>query len=225
MCGPFCGNPLIKNGEQRKLEMLDEHVFDAEPTLKDVYICSNDSCAFGHYRMYNYFGDGYMRNPSEFRNLDIATKKLFHEYSMYATNSDGFRIDCEISGRGQLREIRLHKLFMFGFGQPIIEFEYAFDKAGNVLKRNFYLGKYIKYNKELKTDTYEILDIALLISGINRDIRTIKHFKKSNNAATWLKEVFEFPHTKTWYYRANTYIIRMLFPLTYHKYRKAVKAK
>lgn len=227
MCCPFCGNPLVKTGEQRPLETLSEHVSNVKPTLKDVYVCSNDAtaCVFGRYRMYNYFGDGYRRNWPEFKNLDTQSKKDFDEYTMYATNSDGFKIDCEVSGRGQLREIRLHKLFMLGFGQPVIEFEYVFDKSGNVLKKKIHLGKYIKYDKARDLSTVEMLSIALLIDGIKRDIHAIRYFKKSNDSVTWLREQFEFPYNKAWYYRANTYITRMLYPILYYKYRKVVKAK
>lgn len=39
---PYCGAPLIKSGEQKRMETLSEHVSDPNgtPSLKDEYICS-----------------------------------------------------------------------------------------------------------------------------------------------------------------------------------------
>lgn len=39
---PYCGSPLIKSGQQRRMETLSEHVSNPNgtPTLKDEYICS-----------------------------------------------------------------------------------------------------------------------------------------------------------------------------------------
>lgn len=228
MCCPFCGNVLIKTGEQRKLETLDEHVSNSEPTLKDVYVCSNNSCKFGRYRMYNFFGDAYYRNILEFDKLDEKSLKEYYEYIMFATNSAGFRIDCDVTGRGQLIEIRLHKLFMFGYGQPIIEFKYVFDEAGNVLKRKICFGKYRKYNKSLNLYTIKTLGIVSLFNNLRYDIgqiRLFKHSNKSSTSITTLRSVFEFPYNKIWYNKLNTYIIRMLYPILYCKYRSMVKAK
>lgn len=46
---PYCGSPLVKSGNQRRMETLSEHVSDPNgtPTLKDEYVCSAEG-SFEH---------------------------------------------------------------------------------------------------------------------------------------------------------------------------------
>lgn len=39
---PYCGSPLVKSGNQKRMETLSEHVYNPNgtPTLKDEYVCS-----------------------------------------------------------------------------------------------------------------------------------------------------------------------------------------
>ena len=39
---PYCGSPLVKSGNQRRMETLSEHVSNPNgtPSLKDEYVCS-----------------------------------------------------------------------------------------------------------------------------------------------------------------------------------------
>jgi hypothetical protein len=50
---PYCGSPLIKSGERRRMETLSEHVCNPNgtPTLKDEYICGAEG-------MYQYLSKG-----------------------------------------------------------------------------------------------------------------------------------------------------------------------
>ncbi len=52
---PYCGSPLVKSGNQKRMETLSEHVSDPNgtPTLKDEYVCSAEGI-YGH----QYLRDG-----------------------------------------------------------------------------------------------------------------------------------------------------------------------
>lgn len=56
---PYCGSPLIKSGQQRRMETLSEHVSDPNgtPSLKDEYVCSANGL-FGHQYLFDDHIDG-----------------------------------------------------------------------------------------------------------------------------------------------------------------------
>ena len=55
---PYCGQPLIKSGEKRKMETLSEHVSCSSVSEKEVYVCSA-GCKFSKLHIWNEdpFGD------------------------------------------------------------------------------------------------------------------------------------------------------------------------
>lgn len=48
---PYCGSPLVKSGNQKRMETLSEHVSDPNgtPSLKDEYVCSAEGILNSQY--------------------------------------------------------------------------------------------------------------------------------------------------------------------------------
>ena len=151
---PYCGQPLVKSGEMRKLETLTEHVSLCEPTYKEVYMCSSEyhpgypGCKFGALNVWNgsAFGEEGGSYVSKFwRKMakakdsgDTSAKEFFNEYhkvgDLCALNTSEKSAEKALYKNGLPRQIRLWSWLTLNIIQLIIEFDYSADNFGRVTK-------------------------------------------------------------------------------------------
>lgn len=144
---PYCGQPLIKSGEKRKMETLSEHVMCSEVSEKEVYICSAD-CKFGKLHFWNedpfvsergnsYVSD-YWRECYHESEHDESLKKYIDEDKdnkfTSALNSYTCEEEVSIYKTGLRRTLTLPSWLTFNSIQPYFEYGYSANKFGQVTK-------------------------------------------------------------------------------------------
>lgn len=174
---PYCGQPLIKSGEKRKMETLSEQVSCSSVSEKEVYVCSAD-CKFSKLHIWNedLFGDergnsfisDYWRWCYHKSGNDEELKKYLDEDGdnrfTSALNSNVCEDEVSIYKTGLRRTLTLPSWLTFKSIQPYFEYAYVANKFGQVTKCAIYL-RFWKIEDEYNRtevipfwDTLEFLD-------------------------------------------------------------------
>lgn len=125
---PICKAELISN-EMAYLETLDEHVNCVEPTLKSVYICSNNDCITRKKESEVYWnrdGEIYGAWGNTYDGINLGPYGSFER-----------KMQVSIYKVGLPDKKYLSPLLLFGIWQPLIEYAYQSNENGDVLKRGF----------------------------------------------------------------------------------------
>ncbi|MBQ3642830.1 hypothetical protein II906_13040 [bacterium] len=149
---PYCGQPLIKSGEKRKMETLSEHVSCSSVSEKEVYVCSAD-CKFSKLHIWNEdpfgsergncFISDYWRECYHKSENDEELKKYLDEDTdnkfISALNSDVCENEVSIYKTGLKRTLTLPSWLTINSIQPYFEYAYVANKFGQVTKCAIYL--------------------------------------------------------------------------------------
>lgn len=149
---PYCGQPLIKSGEKRKMETLSEHVSCSEVSEKEVYVCSAD-CKFGKLHFWNEDPFGSERGNSfisdywrycYFKSKDNEDLKRYLDEDgdnrfTSALNSNVCENEVTFYKTGLRRTLTLPSWLTINSIQPYFEYAYSANKFGQVTKRTISL--------------------------------------------------------------------------------------
>lgn len=162
---PYCGQPLVKSGERRKMETLSEHVSCCEASEKEVYVCSAD-CKFSKLHIWNddpfgiengnSFMSDYWRECYYESEYDEGLKKYLDEDNdnkfTSALNSYACKDEVSIYNTGLKKELILPSWLAFKSIQPYFNYGYSANKFGQVTKCGIFLRFWKIENKHARLE-------------------------------------------------------------------------
>lgn len=164
---PFCMTLLVVAGQER-LETLDEHIFQCEPSLKDKYICPAQKCPTYRIICWNEDGEMYTDGEGAERNENYKKMKKIEFIDKNSGPFGSFQRKCNV----EIYKKDENYSFKIGKFKFEIVFCYQSDEDGRILKRRRRLDIWIKE----KDGGY-----VLYQSGIGMLKFRIKQFHKYRN--------------------------------------------
>ena len=148
MCCPFCGEPLVRDGEAR-METLSEHVYspNEEPSLKPLYRCMNEKCDFRKLYHWNgglleaggayidYKNITYKDENGDLKMYDWAEELYQKSKDYYTSATNTFQMKMDIEHGMFNTAYILHPLFTFGMYRIRFEVQKVGSEDGRVVKR------------------------------------------------------------------------------------------
>ena len=204
---PFCMTLLVVAGQER-LETLDEHIFQREPSLKDRYVCPAKKCPTYGVVCWNEDGELYTEgdtsesrkeNNKKYRQIEFIDKN----YAPFGS----FQRKCNVE------VYKKDENYSFNIGKLRFEivFHYTSDYDGRILKRWRSLDIWIKD----KNGQY-----SLYRSGLGMLIFRIKqyHYHRKFNRKEIAKDIdtTDWTNQRDWWRKAGCWYARVftkLFPL------------
>lgn len=194
LCCPYCGS-ILEPGEKKRLQSLDEHVMcpNDNPTYKDTYYCTLESCKLGKrhcwaadgesYRIYPNYG-----NASFIEDVENHCKSVEKNYYSSAINSSarseegtGFNYsDFEYK-----HKVNLHPILCFYKSLPYLDINYPMTRSGKLISIDFSIG-YLRKDPRRPNNGYCIVGTSFI-----HGIRFIfNDYKKKRNKKNFDKKKY-----------------------------------
>ena len=231
---PFCGQPLVKSGELRRMETLSEHISCVRPTEKEVYVCPSKyyegypGCKYGAFHHWNgdLFGENGGSYMSDFckeimtnaKKNDAAKELLAKVYTMGGSNAlNTYNKSAEkaIYREGLPREIRLWPWLTFNLIQLRFEFSYSADYFGRVTKTWINLG----FLKKDDSGTFCLIGNnpihtwEYLYKKFKRRVNLARKQKDLDTKMKLLLEAYAKSNNDSWEYKVFHWCIVKLHPI------------
>lgn len=242
---PYCGEPLVKTDEKRRLQTLSEHVSGdgSYASEKDVYVCPGNyygenipGCKYGALHIWNgdwfgenggsYSSDFWMETYEKKKNGDEEAINLLHEDWELSQRSALNTFECEtqtsIYNEGLTKGKRLPAWITFNLIQLTLNYDYQADRFGQVTKTNITLG-FLKKDKHFR-DGFSIVGTwpwdtwKYLYRKFNRSRKYANKIKDKEKRLKALKEAYDSSINRDFIYKAFEWTARnILHPFEYKK--------
>lgn len=231
---PYCGQPLIKSGEKRKMETLSEHVSCSNVSEKEVYACSAD-CKFSKLHIWNEdpfgsergnsFISDYWRECYHKSENDEELKKYLDEDTdnkfISALNSDVCENEVSIYKTGLKRTLTLPLWLTINSIQPYFEYAYVANKFGQVTKCAIYLRFWKIEDEYSRTEIIPFWDtLEFLNFKFNRTRKRALAYKTEVDKMQGLLKAYKFSNKDSFSYRLFAWYITKRH---YFEYKNVLK--